>query len=52
MQAGLDGSGAFAATLISARPDLPVTDEIRLQDPRQRSQFIEAVFACYRRHSP
>jgi len=49
-QAGLDGSGAFAAALISARPDLPVIDEIRLQDPRQRVQFIEAVFACYCKH--
>jgi len=52
VQAGLDGSGAFAATLISARPGLPVTDEVCLQNPRQRVQFIEAVFACYHRHSP
>jgi uncharacterized protein YbbK (DUF523 family) len=49
VQAGLDSSGAFAAALLSARPDLPVTDEVHLQDPRQRVQFIEAVFARYRR---
>ena len=52
VQAGLDGSGAYAAALISARPDLPVTDEARLQDPLQRVQFIEAVFTCYRKHCP
>jgi hypothetical protein len=51
MQLGMDGSGAFAATLISARPDLPVTDEVCLQDPLQRVRFIESVVACYRRHS-
>jgi len=51
MQLGMDGSGAFAATLISARPDLPVTDEVCLQDPLQRVRFIESVVACYRSHS-
>jgi uncharacterized protein YbbK (DUF523 family) len=51
-QTGLDGSGAFAAALMSARPGLPVTDEIRLQNPELRVQFIEAVFACYRSQYP
>lgn len=51
-QAGADGSGAFAAALIGARPDLPVTDEVRLQDPLQREQFIKRVMACHRQHHP
>jgi uncharacterized protein YbbK (DUF523 family) len=47
-QSGADGTGAFAATLIGAHPGLPVTDEIRLQDPLLREQFIEDVFAWHR----
>jgi len=43
-----DGTGAFAAALIRAHPDLPVTDEARLQDPLQRKDFIDSVFARYR----
>jgi uncharacterized protein YbbK (DUF523 family) len=50
IQLGMDGSGVFAATLISERPELPVTDEFCLQDPVQRVRFIEAVFDCYRHH--
>ena len=49
-QAEPDGTGAFAAILIRARPDLPVTDETRLQDAVMREQFIEDVFAWYRSH--
>ena len=49
-QAESDGTGAFAAALIRAHPDLPVTDETRLQDPVLREQFIESVFAWYRSH--
>jgi uncharacterized protein YbbK (DUF523 family) len=52
MQDGLDGTGAFAAALIGARPGLPVTDELRLQDPLLREHFIDAVFAWYRSHCP
>lgn len=51
-QAQSDGTGAFAAALIRARPGLPVTDEIRLQDPGQREEFIKSVFACYRNLPP
>jgi uncharacterized protein YbbK (DUF523 family) len=51
-QAASDGTGAFAAALIRARPDLPVTDEACLQDPVQREDFIERVFACYRKQLP
>ena len=51
-QAGSDGNGAFAAALIRARPDLPVTDETHLQDPEQRALFIDRVFACYRKQHP
>ena len=49
-QAEPDGTGAFAAILIRARPDLPVTDETRLQDAVLRKHFIEDVFAWYRSH--
>jgi uncharacterized protein YbbK (DUF523 family) len=51
-ESGLDGSGAFAAALMSACPGLPVTDETRLQHPDLRVQFIEAVFTCCRRQHP
>ena len=51
-QSGLDGSGAFAAALLSARPGLAVTDEARLQNPDLRVQFIEAVFSRYRSQHP
>ena len=51
-QAEADGSGAFAAALISAHPGLPVTDEARLQDPVLREHFIESVFSRYRKHHP
>jgi uncharacterized protein YbbK (DUF523 family) len=46
-QAGADGTGAFAAALLGTRPGLPVTDELRLQDPVLREHFIACVFACY-----
>ena len=46
-QYGPDGTGAFAAALVSMLPELPVTDETRLQDPALRKQFIARVFACF-----
>jgi len=49
-QAESNGTGAFAAALIRAYPDLPVTDETRLQDAVLRKHFIEDVFAWYRSH--
>ena len=49
-QAALDGTGAFAAALLRAHPDLPVTDESRLQDAVLREHFIECVFSRYRKH--
>jgi uncharacterized protein YbbK (DUF523 family) len=50
-QSRADGTGAYAAALLRARPGLPVTDEVRLQDPLLREQFIEDVFSWRRRHS-
>jgi uncharacterized protein YbbK (DUF523 family) len=50
--AGSDGTGAFAAALLRAHPDLPVTDETRLQNPLQREHFIECVFAWCRSNHP
>ena len=51
-QAESDGTGAFAAALIRAHPDLPVTDEVRLQDPILREHFIKCVFTRHRNHHP
>lgn len=42
------GSGLFAAELLSRFPDLPVEEEGRLQDMRLRENFIERVFAFHR----
>ena len=37
------GSGAYAAALMQAIPGLPVIDEERLQDDRERERFVEQV---------
>lgn len=42
-----DGVGAFAKEIIKAIPDLPVTDENRLQNPKLRDEFIGHVFAYH-----
>lgn len=42
------GSGLFAAELLSRFPDLPVEEEGRLHDMRLRENFIERVFAFHR----
>jgi uncharacterized protein YbgA (DUF1722 family)/uncharacterized protein YbbK (DUF523 family) len=39
------GSGIFAASLMKARPLLPVEEEGRLNDPVLRENFIERIFA-------
>lgn len=39
------GSGLFAAALMRARPDLPVEEDGRLNDPVLRENFITRVFA-------
>ena len=43
-----DGTGLFAAALISSMPWLPVEEEGRLNDPMLRENFIERVFVYYR----
>jgi len=43
-----EGRGLFAARLLEARPQLPVEEEGRLQDPALRENFVERIFA-YRR---
>ena len=43
-----DGSGLFAALLMSRYHNLPVEEEGRLNDPHLRENFVERVFA-YRR---
>ena len=39
------GSGIFAAALMRARPDLPVEEDGRLNDPVLRENFLTRVFA-------
>jgi uncharacterized protein YbgA (DUF1722 family)/uncharacterized protein YbbK (DUF523 family) len=39
------GSGLFAAALMRARPDLPVEEDGRLNDPVLRENFLTRVFA-------
>ena len=43
-----NGTGIFAAAILSGLPDLPVEEEGRLMDPVIRENFIERVF-CYSR---
>lgn len=43
-----DGVGEFARTVMALRPDLPVEEEGRLNDPVLRENFIERVFAFRR----
>lgn len=42
---GRGGSGVFAAELMAARPELPVIDEIGLNDPARREHFFARVVA-------
>ena len=43
-----DGTGAYAQAIMQARPNLPVEEEGRLNDPDLRDNFIERVFTWYR----
>lgn len=45
---GSDGIGEFARVVMARRPELPVEEEGRLNDPVLRENFIERVFT-YRR---
>lgn len=42
------GRGLFAQALVDAFPDLPIEEEGRLQDVRQREAFVARVFAYWR----
>jgi uncharacterized protein YbbK (DUF523 family) len=44
-----DGRGLFAEALVTALPDLPIEEEVRLHDPAVRERFIAQVFAHRRR---
>jgi uncharacterized protein YbgA (DUF1722 family)/uncharacterized protein YbbK (DUF523 family) len=46
-----DGTGVFAAALMSAYPRLPVEEEGRLEDVRLREHFIARVYALARWNS-
>lgn len=43
-----DGIGAYAQAIMHTRPNLPVEEEGRLNDPDLRDNFIERVFTYYR----
>ena len=43
-----DGTGAYAGAFMQARPNLPVEEEGRLNDPDLRDNFIERVFTWFR----
>jgi uncharacterized protein YbgA (DUF1722 family)/uncharacterized protein YbbK (DUF523 family) len=45
---GRDGVGEFARVLMERRPDLPIEEEGRLNDPVLRENFIERVFTYKR----
>ena len=45
------GTGLFAAALRAALPELPVDDELRLEDPGAREAFLSRVRAYARRAS-
>jgi uncharacterized protein YbbK (DUF523 family) len=46
------GTGLFAAALRAAFPELPVEDELRLEDPGARAAFLSRVRAYAHRDSP
>ncbi len=45
------GVGAFARILIEMWPDLPVEDELRLDDPALRDRFVEQISDNHRRRT-
>jgi uncharacterized protein YbbK (DUF523 family) len=47
-----NGTGLFAAALISSMPSLPVEDEARLRDPDAREQFLARVLEYHRSRHP
>jgi uncharacterized protein YbgA (DUF1722 family)/uncharacterized protein YbbK (DUF523 family) len=42
------GTGLYAAEIVRAMPLLPVVEESRLEDPEDRENFMERVFAYHR----
>jgi uncharacterized protein YbbK (DUF523 family) len=44
-------SGVFARALVTANPDLPMEENIRLGDPVLRERFIARVFAYHNRRT-
>ena len=45
-----EGSGLYAQEIMNACPELPVIDEERLLNPRNRENFLERVFVLQRWH--
>lgn len=42
-----EGRGLFAMAFMDANPEIPVEDELRLEDPAVRAEFLEKVFALH-----
>ena len=43
------GPDLFVQTIKALKPDLPIEDELRLQDQAIRDQFLKKVKSCYNR---
>ncbi len=48
----LEGRGLFARAFMEANPEVPVEDELRLEDPSVREDFLDRVYSFARRISP
>ncbi len=44
----LEGRGLFAMAYIKANPDVPVEDELRLEDHQVQEEFLKRVYALHR----
>jgi len=42
-----EGRGLFAMAFINSNPDVPVEDELRLEDSRVREEFLKKVYALH-----
>jgi len=42
-----EGRGLFAMAFMKENPDVPVEDELQLEDPRVREEFLKKVYALH-----
>ncbi len=48
----LEGRGLFAMAFMEANPEMPVEDELRLEDPSVQEKFLERVYSFARSITP